>query len=215
MTDQQVQEVTNGMFNLALDKLSDSEKKTLNDLRDLHKQHDEIEKQYREEWNELKTKYQKLKDPIYRKRYSVLTKKDESTVPSDGTTQASQDDSQAPDSDKTQDKEETDVHIGTAGLPKFWLTALKNHRLLADMIETHDEPVLAYLEDIQSEWFDDKEQSSFRLIFKFSENPYFEPSTIVKSYILEQPDDGKDEVLSSTDWQALRKGGLSEGACAY
>jgi len=83
------------------------------------------------------------------------------------------------------------------------------------MIERHDEPVLAYLEDIQSEWFDDKKQSSFRLIFKFSENPYFEPSTIVKSYILEQPDDGKDEVLSSTDWQALRKGGLSEGACAY
>lgn len=54
-------------------------------------------------------------------------------------------------------------------------------------------PVLAYLQDIRAHWLeisDESEKSGFKLQFKFSENnPYFEPSELVKIYYMEMTED--------------------------
>ncbi|CDJ57549.1 nucleosome assembly protein, putative [Eimeria maxima] len=46
------------------------------------------------------------------------------------------------------------------GLPNFWLRALKANRLLADVIEEHDEGPLSYLQDIRCEWLVPKEAAA-------------------------------------------------------
>lgn len=42
-----------------------------------------------------------------------------------------------------------EVEGGALGVPEFWLTCLKNGELTADMIYSHDEPVLRHLYDIK------------------------------------------------------------------
>lgn len=95
---------------------------------------------------------------------------------------------------------------GTA-IPNFWLGAMKNHQLLRDMIETVDEPVLAYLQDIQAYYVEEgqeNEQSGFGLRFKFVENPYFEPLELNKMYNMEATDDDSEPVLCSTDCTTIQ-----------
>ncbi len=65
------------------------------------------------------------------------------------------------------------------------------------MIEPQDLPVLAYLEDIAAEYLEENARRSFRLIFRFSENPYFDPTTLVKTYHVEA--EGSSDVLASTE----------------
>lgn len=78
-----------------------------------------MEEEYRKEWNLLKLKFSKQFNVLYVKRHTVLT-------------DASQ------DSDLTAATAKT----GTRNLPNFWLTALKSHILLAEMIMECDVPVL-------------------------------------------------------------------------
>ncbi len=90
----------------------------------------------------------------------------------------------------------------TTAIPNFWCGALKNHQMIADMIETVDEQPLSYLQDIQAKWVEVSENSDkngFELHFKFAENPYFEPQELVKTYYMETTEDDNDPVLCSTD----------------
>ena len=93
-------------------------------------------------------------------------------------------------------------------IPSFWLTAMKNHQMIADMIESVDEMPLAYLQNIEATWMDGAEntttttpgaKSGFELRFTFSENPYFEQRELVKTYYMEMTEDDHDPVLCSTD----------------
>ena len=60
-----------------------------------------------------------------------------------------------------------DIHAATKGLPKFWLHALENanEEALMSLIESHDEPVLAHLNDPNN--------ASFTLNLSYEENYYF------------------------------------------
>jgi len=74
---------------------------------------------------------------------------------------------------------------GTPRLPAFWLTALKNNTCLNERIYDWDEPVLKYLEDITYVQLPDVtglDNAGFRLVFTFSENPYFSNEKLVKEY---------------------------------
>jgi len=163
---------------------------TLDKLKQLQQEHDEIETEFKREINELNKKYRVKYDPLYKKRYDAMKE-------------------------------------GEA-LPDFWLTAMKNHRMLNDMIAEADEPVLKYLEDIRCAWKEvettavtnacapagtdataaaaaataPKDQSSpgFSLHFVFKdENPYFTPNELVKTYYLEESSDLTDPVLSNIE----------------
>jgi len=57
---------------------------------------------------------------------------------------------------------------------------------------------LEYISDVQSEFLDENEQSSFKLIFEFAENPFFEEKILQKTFILRE-DEGGEKVLSRTE----------------
>lgn len=86
-------------------------------------------------------------------------------------------------------------------VPQFWLQAMKNHPMLADMIEENDEAVLAYLQDVSADNFstENSEKMGFSLTFTFAENPYFEPLNLVKTYHMELQPNEKDPALVSTE----------------
>jgi Nucleosome assembly protein (NAP) len=79
-----------------------------------------------------------------------------------------------------------DTEPGSAdGIPQFWLTTLRNHSGLSDLITDRDEKALAYLRDVRFEHLDphsgDKKMG-FKLFFEFDENPFFEGTALEKTY---------------------------------
>ena len=46
------------------------------------------------------------------------------------------------------------------GIPEFWLTIFKNVDMLQEMVQEHDEPVLAALTDVKVTFSDGSNQSS-------------------------------------------------------
>ena len=45
----------------------------------------------------------------------------------------------------------------TKGIPEFWLTIFKNVPLFQEMVQEHDEPILAKLQDIKVVYSDDSD----------------------------------------------------------
>ena len=80
-----------------------------------------------------------------------------------------------------------------SGVPGFWLQALQNNVMLAEEIQRHDEPVLAYLMDIKTSTKLSDDKQGFQLAFVFATNPYFSNAALTKTYLMD-PDD-EDECL--------------------
>lgn len=72
---------------------------------------------------------------------------------------------------------------GLAGIPEFWLSAMKNQISLAELIIDRDEPALKFLTDIRMEYL---ERPGFRLIFEFAENEFFSNKLITKTYFYQE-----------------------------
>eukprot|EP01147_Barroeca_monosierra_P002187 gene2187-5203_t len=86
-------------------------------------------------------------------------------------------------------KEDTNVK----GIPDFWLTALSNHELIAELIQEHDQEPLSYLEDIQCRLLGNN--SGFELNFVFSENPFFTNRELRKTYHLDHNQSADEELV--------------------
>lgn len=87
----------------------------------------------------------------------------------------------------------------------FWLTAMKHHCTLAQTIESYDEPILKYVENVRFEWKDEKEQLSFKIEMQFRENPFFSNKVLTKEFELEDDSEMDESVLTravgtSIDW---------------
>jgi len=86
------------------------------------------------------------------------------------------------------------------GIPEFWLTAMKNVETINEMIQPHDEPILAHLTDMKlilSGRNENGEEASdeelgFALEFHFSQNDYFTNSVLTKSYKMQCHPDSDD-----------------------
>merc|ERR1719187_1121496 len=68
-------------------------------------------------------------------------------------------------------------------IPKFWLTAFINHPQISSIIEEDEEDALQYLTKLEVEEFEDI-KSGYKIIFHFSENPYFSNSSLCKEFQL-------------------------------
>lgn len=67
-----------------------------------------------------------------------------------------------------------------AGIPEFWLTAMKNSMPLAETITDSDEEALKSLQDIRLSYLDG--QAGFTLHFVFGPNDFFEDKELTKTY---------------------------------
>lgn len=77
------------------------------------------------------------------------------------------------------------------GIPNFWLTVFKNEGTLFDMIEPHDEPILAHLQDVKLV-INTSEKEGFSLEFHFEPNEFFTDTVLTKSYTMRYESDPED-----------------------
>ena len=54
----------------------------------------------------------------------------------------------------------TSVKIFLTGIPEFWLTIFKNVDMLQEMVQEHDEPVLAALTDVKVTFSDGSSEAN-------------------------------------------------------
>ena len=141
-------------------------------LKGIQKDHAKLETEFQEEVLQLEKKYFAKFSPLYEKRAAIVNGKSE---PTDAEVEAGK-------VEKDDEKEEETIEStepAAAGIPEFWLSAMKNQISLAEMITDRDEEALKNLTDIRMEYLD---RPGFRLIFEFSENEFFANKTITKTY---------------------------------
>lgn len=74
-----------------------------------------------------------------------------------------------------------------SAIPEFWLTALRNHLGLSELITERDAGALKHLLDIQISYLsNDEPKPGFKLTFVFSPNEYFENETLEKTYVYQE-----------------------------
>ncbi|TKY48270.1 Nucleosome assembly protein [Spatholobus suberectus] len=153
-----------------LETLSPRVRQRVEILRDLQKQHDEVEAKFLEERSQLEAKYQKLYEPLYTKRYEIVN----GVVEVEGVTNEAV-------------PEEASKATEEKGVPNFWLTAMKTNETLAEEITERDEGALKFLKDIK--WCRIDDPKGFKLEFYFDSNPYFKNSVLTKTYHMIDDDD--------------------------
>lgn len=82
-----------------------------------------------------------------------------------------------------------DASTTAAPIPEFWLTALRNHVGLAEIITDRDAGALKHLTDISIEYLTaeaSEGKPGFKLIFTFSPNEYFENEKLEKTYVYQE-----------------------------
>jgi nucleosome assembly protein 1-like 1 len=147
-------------------------------LKGLQKDHSKLEAEFQEEVLQLEKKYFAKFTPLYEKRAEIVNGKAEPTE--DQVKAGEEDDEGEEEADKAeQDSEKPAESANVAGIPEFWLSAMKNQISLAEMITDRDENALRSLVDIRMEYLD---KPGFRLIFDFAENEFFTNKTITKTY---------------------------------
>ncbi|KND93549.1 putative nucleosome assembly protein [Tolypocladium ophioglossoides CBS 100239] len=150
-------------------------------LRAIQKEHSKLEAEFQEEVLQLEKKYFAKFTPLYEKRADIVNGKAE---PTEEEVKAGEDDDEG---QQLQDEgassesapKQADTPENVAGIPEFWLSAMKNQVTLAEMITDRDEAALKYLTDVRMEYLD---KPGFRLIFEFGQNEFFSNKIITKTY---------------------------------
>ncbi|KAF7717862.1 Nucleosome assembly family protein [Penicillium ucsense] len=146
-------------------------------LKGIQKEHAKLEAQFQEEVLELEKKYFAKFTPLYERRATIVNG---GVEPTEQEVEAGKEDEEEDDEEEETKEEETKEETSSAaGIPEFWLSAMKNQISLAEMITERDEEALKSLTDIRMEYLD---RPGFRLIFEFAENEFFTNKTITKTY---------------------------------
>jgi len=149
-------------------------------LKGIQKEHSKLEAEFQEEVLQLEKKYFAKFTPLYEQRAEIINGK---TEPTEEQVQAGEDEDEEGEEKETaaeaEKPEASDSAAPVAGIPEFWLSAMKNQISLAEMITDRDEEALRHLTDIRMEYLD---KPGFRLIFEFASNEFFSNKTISKTY---------------------------------
>lgn len=172
-------------------------------LKGVQKEHAKLEGEFQEEVLQLEKKYFAKYSPLYEKRAKIVNGASE---PSENEVKAGeQDEGEDDESSKEETAEGRQAAEDMAGIPEFWLSAMKNQVSLAELITDRDEAVLKLLTDIRMEYL---EKPGFRLKFEFAENDFFSNKTITKTYFYQEESGYGGEFIydhaegDKIDWKA-------------
>ncbi|KAH9974508.1 hypothetical protein BJV74DRAFT_782407 [Russula compacta] len=165
-----------------VESLPDGAKKTIEALKGVQVKQNELQNQYKRECLELEKKasrYLELTKPLYARRRALIHATDEPSTEEleAGAAQSAKDDA---------DENPLAVPPSTvaAAVPEFWLTVLRNHVGLSELITDRDAAALKYLIDLRIEYLPSSEpKPGFKLLFEFSSNDYFDNDLLVKTYV--------------------------------
>jgi nucleosome assembly protein 1-like 1 len=150
-------------------------------LKGIQQEHSKLEAEFQEEVLQLEKKYFAKFSPLYEKRATIVNGSAEPTEEEvKAGEQEDEDDEDATEGASAPKSEiKSEVPENVAGIPEFWLSAMKNQISLAEMITDRDEAALKHITDIRMEYLD---KPGFRLIFEFAPNDFFKNKTITKTY---------------------------------
>ncbi|KAI1920144.1 histone chaperone [Ophidiomyces ophidiicola] len=151
-------------------------------LKGIQKDHAKLEAEFQEEVLQLEKKYFAKFTPLYQKRATIVNGQAE---PTEKEVEAGKADEEEGDDEnkKTEEAKDDSEDANAAGIPEFWLSAMKNQISLAEMITDRDEEALKHLTDIRMEYLD---RPGFRLIFEFADNDFFTNKNISKTYYYQE-----------------------------
>ncbi|KAJ8955298.1 hypothetical protein NQ314_006911 [Rhamnusium bicolor] len=157
-------------------------KRRIKALKKIQLEATHIEAKFYKEVHELECKYHKLYVPLYEKRSTIVNGQYE---PTDEESQwPSDDEEELPaalkEKIKLEEERERKDPKDEKGVPDFWLTIFRNVGLLAEMVQTHDVPILKHLTDIKIICKEDP--MTFTLEFHFSPNEFFSNAVLTKEY---------------------------------
>jgi nucleosome assembly protein 1-like 1 len=150
-------------------------------LKGVQKEHSKLEAQFQEEVLELEKKFFAKFTPLYEKRAKVVNG---AVEPTDEEVKIGESSEEAA-AEKPDGVADPDIKMqeDVAGIPEFWLSAMKNLPSVTELITDRDEAALKSLTDIRMEYLD---QPGFRLIFEFAKNDFFTNSSISKTYFYQE-----------------------------
>ncbi|KAH9053111.1 NAP-domain-containing protein [Lactarius vividus] len=162
-----------------IESLSDGTKTSIVALIGVQVKQNELQNQYKRECLELEKKYLELTKPLYERRRALIYT-DAAPTPEEldaGAAQAAKD-----------NPEENPFLVppftAPAAVPDFWLTVLRNHVGLSELITDRDAGALKYLNDLRIEYLPSSEpKPGFKLIFEFASNEFFENEKLEKTYV--------------------------------
>lgn len=173
-------------------------------LKGLNVEHQKIEAEFQRELLELEKRFAQRYAPLYERRREIVLGNVEPTaaeVESGEAADAGDRDEEDEDADDEEDEEEgaeprrslANIPVSTdapKGVPEFWLTALKNHVALSELITERDEEALRFLTDVRLRYLDTppagaapgQAQAGFQLEFVFAPNDYIANEVLTKTY---------------------------------
>ena len=179
-------------------------KRRVEGLKGIHVDHTKIEAEFQKRILELEKEFAQRYRPLYERRAKIVAGKEEPTKEEVLAGEASHadddDDEDEDDEDTTAAKEKESLADVTApadgekGIPEYWLTALKNHVALSELITERDEEALRSLIDVRMTYLPGS-QAGFKLEFQFDPktNAFFTNEVLSKTYFYQ------DEVGFSGD----------------
>jgi len=151
-------------------------------LKGVQKEHSKLEVELQEEVLQLEKKYFARFTPLYEKRAKIVNGAAEPTE-EEVKSGEQEEEGGEDETDKTESADEDKSNEKIAGIPEFWLSAMKNQVSLAELITDRDETALKSLTNIRMEYLD---RPGFRLIFEFAENEFFTNKIITKTYYYQE-----------------------------
>ncbi|KEP55075.1 putative nucleosome assembly protein Nap1 [Rhizoctonia solani 123E] len=185
-----------------VENLPPSVKRRVEGLKGVQDKQTELEAQLKREMFDLEKKYLALHAPLYERRRAILVgeaeptdeeikageaitaqdKEDEDEDEDDELVQSLAKLSTKKQKDETETKTETEEpETPTKGVPQFWLTALRNHIELQQLITERDEEALGHLFDVRLTYIEEP-ALGYQITFVFEENPFFENTELHKTY---------------------------------
>ena len=121
---------------------------------------------------------------MYERRHAIVT----------GSAEPTPEEIEAGEKQSLKDDEEytplpKDTATAPSGIPEFWLTALRNHLGLSELITERDAGALKHLLDIRISYLNDTTPDSkpgFKILFIFSPNEFFDNDVLEKTYIYQE-----------------------------
>ncbi|KAH7097114.1 nucleosome assembly protein [Auriculariales sp. MPI-PUGE-AT-0066] len=162
-----------------IESLPDPVKKTLEGLHGLDKEYRDVYKAFKKESLELEAKYAGLYAPVFTRRAAIVAGKAQPT---------SEDIEKGVKAQKEDDEEYTPIADSVAPAPEgvkdFWLTALRNHVGISEMVTERDEKALGALVDVRAKNLPTS-TPGYTLEFEFVENEFFTNKLLTKTYYYE------------------------------
>ncbi|KAG6811131.1 hypothetical protein H0H92_008826 [Tricholoma furcatifolium] len=150
-------------------------------LKGVQVKQNELQNQYKRECLELEKKYLALQQPLYARRNAIIA----------GQSAPTKEEIEAGEQYSIKDDEDyeplpKDTAPTASGISEFWLTALRNHPGITDLITDRDAAALKHLTDISIVYLEGEAKPGFKLIFAFSPNEFFENTVLEKTYIYQE-----------------------------